>query len=154
MQEIIFKIRYFERALSKPLKLTFFFFRIQSLLMDKVIKNKRGLELWPVSLQVRKQVQKNLFISYLLSDQVWWCNTKRFFSYSKTYTCKFMQPNSWHHKLFHFYLLCWIWNVWKGRGKITKSWISQERKDLFRWNKKTFFKVFEGLSFGEKIKFW
>ena len=34
-----------ERALSKPLKLTFFFFRIQSLLMDKVIKNKRDLEL-------------------------------------------------------------------------------------------------------------
>ena len=25
-----------------------------------------------------KQVQKNSFISYVLSDQVWWCNIKRF----------------------------------------------------------------------------
>ena len=34
--------------------------------------------------------------------------------------------------------------------KNTKIWISRERKELFRWNKKTFFIVFEGLSFGEK----
>ena len=46
MQEIILKIRYFERDNQKALqKLTLFFFRTQSLLMDKVIKNKRGLEL-------------------------------------------------------------------------------------------------------------
>ena len=32
----------------------------------------------------------------------------------------------------------------------TKIWIFRERKDLFRLNKKTFFIVFEGLSFGEK----
>ena len=32
---------------------------------------------------------------------------------------------------------------------------SQEWKELFRWNKKkTFFIVFEGLSFEEKIKIW
>ena len=39
----------------------------------------------------------------------------------------------------------------KGRGKITKIWISQEQKEIFRWNKKHF-SVFEGLSFGEKNK--
>ena len=45
-QEIILKIRYSERGLSKTLKkVKFFFFRTQSLLMDKFIKNKRGLEL-------------------------------------------------------------------------------------------------------------
>ena len=55
-------------------------------------------------------------------------------SYSKTYTCKFMLTNSSHHKLFHFHLFFWIWKVWKGREKITKIWISQERKELFRWN--------------------
>ena len=38
--------------------------------MDKIIKNKRGLELGPVALQATKQVQKNSFISYVLSDQV------------------------------------------------------------------------------------
>ena len=40
MQEIIFKIRYFERGLSK--NQLYFFFQTQSLLRDKVIKNKKG----------------------------------------------------------------------------------------------------------------
>ena len=78
----------------------------------------------------------------------------QFLNYSKKYTCKFMQDNSWHHKLFHFHLFFSIWKVWKGRGKITKTWISREWKELFRWNKKHFFTVFEGLSFGKKIKLW
>ena len=47
--------------------------------MDKVIKNKRGLVLVTVTLQVTKEVHKNFFISYTLSDQVWWCNIKWFF---------------------------------------------------------------------------
>ena len=68
-----------------------------------------------------KQVHKNFFISYILSDRVWWCNIKQFLSYSKNYTCKFMQANSWHHKLFHFHLSFWIWKVWKGREKITNN---------------------------------
>ena len=92
--------------------------------------------------------------SYILSDPVWWFNIKRFLSYSKNYTCKFMEANSWHHKLFHFHLSFWIWKVWKGREKITKIWISREREELFRWNKKHFFAVFEGFSFGEEIKIW
>ena len=86
--------------------------------------------------KLQKKVQKNSFIGYILSDQVWWCNLKQFLSYSKNYICKFMQVNSWHHKLFHFHLSFWIWKVWKGREKITKNWISRERKELFRWNKK------------------
>ena len=91
-----------------------------------------------------KRVHKNFFISYILSDQVWCCNIKRFLSYSKNYTCKFMQANSWHHKLFHFHLFFWIWKVWKGRGKITKTWISRKRKELFRWNKKHFSQFLKG----------
>ena len=39
-----------------------------------------------------------------------------------------------------------------GRQKY-KKWISPEQKELFRWNKKTFFINFEGLSFGE-IEIW
>ena len=35
----------------------------------------------------------------------------------KNYICKFMQVNSWHHKLFHFHLSFWIWKVWKEREK-------------------------------------
>ena len=75
-------------------------------------------------------------------------------SYSKNYNCKFMQVNSWRHKLFHFHLPFCIWKVWKGRDKITKIWIWRERKKLLRWNKKTFLIVRKGLSFGEKIKNW
>ena len=70
-----------------------------------------------------------------MSDQLWWYNIERFLSYFKIYICKFMQANSWH-KLFHFRLSFWIWNAWKVREKITKIWISRERKELFRWNKK------------------
>ena len=43
MQEILLKIRYFEKGLSKSLKL-YFFFRTQSLLKDKIKKIKRDLE--------------------------------------------------------------------------------------------------------------
>ena len=41
-----------------------------------------------------KQVQRNLFISYMLSRQLWWCNIKQLLSYFKNYTCKYMQVNS------------------------------------------------------------
>ena len=46
MQEIFLKIRYFKRIFKKPLQSQlYFFFQTQSLLMDKITKNKRGLEL-------------------------------------------------------------------------------------------------------------
>ena len=89
----------------------------------------------PVALQVTKQVQKNIFIRYVLPDQVWWCYVKQFLSYSKNHICKFMQVNSWHQKLFHFHLSFSMWKVRKDRGKITKIGISRERKEFFRWNK-------------------
>ena len=38
----------------------------------------------------------------------------------------------------------------RGEDKYTKIWISWERKELFRWNKKHFFIVFEELTLGEK----
>ena len=47
MQEILSKVRYFERGLSKSLKKGnfIFSFELKSLLMGKIIKNIRGLEL-------------------------------------------------------------------------------------------------------------
>ena len=121
--------------------------------MGNNIKNKRGLELVTDAFHVTKQLQKYSFICYILSYQVWWCNVKQFLSYSKNYTCKFMQVNWWHRILFHFHLSFWIWKVWKGKGKINKKWISWERKDLLRLNK-TLFTVFKGLSLGEKLQIW
>ena len=91
-----------------------------------------------------------LFVIYYLTK---FDDVKQFLSYSKNYICKFMQAKSWHHKLFHFHLSFWIWRVWKGRDKITKNWISGERKKFFRWIKNILI-VFKGLSFGEKIEIW
>ena len=107
----------------------------------------------PIALQVTKQFQKNSFISYILSDQVWWFNIKRLLSYFQNCICKFMQANSWHYKLFHFHLSFFIWKVWKGREKFTKVWISRERKELFWWNKKHFSKFWKGCHLVEKQKF-
>ena len=130
---------------QKPLKSQlYFFFRTQSFLMDNVIKNKRDLELVPSCSSGHETSSKNPFISYTLSDQVWWCHIKRLLSYFKNCLCKFMQASSWHRKLFHFHLSFCIWKVRKGREKITKVWISQEWKELFWWNKKHFI-ILEGL---------
>ena len=65
-------------------------------------------------------------------------NIKWFLSYSKNYNCKFIKANSWHRKLFHFHLSFWIWEVRKGREQTRKIWISWDRKELSRWNKKHF----------------
>ena len=72
-------------------------------------------------------------------------------SYFKNYTCAFMQANSWH-KLFHFHLTFWIWKMWKQKGKTTKNWISRERKELFRWNKKHFSQFLKGYHLVKKNK--
>ena len=116
--------------------------------MEKVIKKKWGLELVSSHYSRYETSPQNLYIGYILFDQVWWCNIKRFLSYSKNYIWKFMQDNSWHHKLFHLQLSFWVWKVWKGSKKDTKILISRERKELFRWNKKIFH------SFWRNIIWW
>ena len=145
----------YQKALKK---VTFFLFWNQSLPIDKIIKNKRGLKLVTSRSSGYKTSScinqiNNSFISYVLSDEVWWCNIKQFLSYSKNYICKFMQANSWHHKLFHFRLSFWIWKVWKGREKIQKFEYPENRKSFID-EIKTFFTVFEGLLFDEKKKNW
>ena len=63
-----------------------------------------------------------------------------------------MKSNSWHHKLFHFYLCFWIWKVGKGREKITKISISQEQQELLQLNNKHFFQHFKDYHLGKKEK--
>ena len=134
MQENLLKIRHFEKGLSKGLKKVFLLnsvpFHGQSYQKQKGCGTSHQL--------LFRSWNKFRKICYILSDQVWWCKVKQFLSYSKYYICKFMQVSSWHHKLFHFHLSFWIWKVWKAREKITKIGISQEGKELFRWNKKHF----------------
>ena len=93
-------------------------------------QKQEAWDYWPVALQVRKQVQKNSFISYVLSDQVWWFNITRFLCYSKNYICKFMQANSWHNTFFPFRLPFWIWKVWKGKKLQKLEYLENEMSFL------------------------
>ena len=56
-----------------------------------------------------------------------------------------MEASSWYHKLSHFYLPYWIWEVWKERDKIAKSFNISSKKIAFEMNWKEF------SSFGEAI---
>ena len=70
MQEILLKIRHFERGLSKTFeKLSLFVLSNPVPFDGQVIKNKSGLELL-TSRSSGSQVHKNFFISFILSDQV------------------------------------------------------------------------------------
>ena len=77
--------------------------------------------------RLQNKFRKNSLISYALSDQVWWCNIKWFFSYSKNYICKFMQANSCYHELFHPCLSFSIWKAWNGSEKKNLN-ISRNKK--------------------------
>ena len=99
--------------------------------MNKVIKNKRGLELVtsPSSGQETSS-QKFLYSLYIIWPGVM-MYVKQFLSYPQNYICKFMQVNSWHHKLSHFHLSFWIWKVWKGMEKIQKfEYVENEKSFL------------------------
>ena len=121
-------MRYFEKGLSKSLKKVFFFWT-QFLLMDKVIKNKSGLELVP-SCSPGHKTSSEKSLCYILSDKVWWCNIKQFLSYSKNYICKFMHVSSWDHKLFHFHFSFWILKVQKGREKLQNFEYLENKKSF------------------------
>ena len=54
-----------------------------------------------------------------------------------------MQASSWHHKLFHFHLPFWIWKVLNLKNE--KNFLDEMKNILM---------VFEGLSFGKKMKIW
>ena len=82
---------------QKPLKkLTLFFLSNPVPFNGQSYKSQKGLGT-KIHKFKNSKVHKNFFISYILSDQVWCCNIKQFLSYSKNYTCEFMQTNSWHH---------------------------------------------------------
>ena len=70
MQEIILKVRYFESGLSKILKKGnfIFFFQTQFLSIDKIVKNKRGLEL-VTSCYSGYETNSEKFLYYVLSDK-------------------------------------------------------------------------------------
>ena len=77
MQEIILRVRYYQEGdYQKPFKKLTLFFLLNTVPFNgQIYKKQKGLgtsyqSLLPVTLQVTKQVHKNFFISYILSDQV------------------------------------------------------------------------------------
>ena len=68
MQEVLLKIRYFERGLSKTLKKLFLLNPVP--FNGQNYQKQKGPGTWPVTHQVTKEVQKNSFISVVLSEQV------------------------------------------------------------------------------------
>ena len=60
--------------------------------MGKVIKNKRGLELVNSHSSGYKTSSKNFFISYILSDQVWWYNKSCFWVIPKITSANLCKP--------------------------------------------------------------
>ena len=116
------KTIHFERRLSKCLKKTLFFFRIQRILMDKIAKNK-----WPVTFQVTKQVQKIPLIVMHYQNK------------SVNYICQFSKSI---HDIDYSTFICLFERGKCGMGR--KIWVYLEQKDLFRWNKNPFLKFLKG----------
>ena len=128
---------FWKRIIKYPLKSWHDFLLLNPVLFNGQSYRKRGLEL-ETSRSSGYKTFSQKFIYYTLSDQVWWCNVNWFLSYYKNYTCHFMQANSWHHKLFSLLFVLLNLECEEKKGKITKNWISRERKELFIWNEKHF----------------
>ena len=117
----------YQKALKK---LTLFFLSNPVPFNGQSYQKQKGLGTSDQSLFRLQKFRSEKFLYQLyISDQVWWHNIKQFLSYSKNCVCKFMQANSWHHKLFNFLLSFGIWKVWKGREKIIKISVSYLEKE-------------------------
>ena len=125
----------YQKALNK---LTFFLSNPALFNGQNYEKQKGSGNSYQALFRLQNKFRKIFLLVMYLPDQVWWCNIKRFFSYSKNHICSFTQANSWNYKIFYLHLSFGIWKVRKGRQKIPKISITQERKELFRWNKKHF----------------
>ena len=134
---------------QKPLKKPILFFLPNPVSFNvQSYQKKKGLGASDQSLfMLRNKFRIPLLVIYL-SDQVWWCNMKQLLSYFKNYFCKFMQANSWHHKLLHFHLSFCIWNAWKGREKIQNLEYLENEKSFLHEIKHTFH------SFSRDIIWW
>ena len=121
---------FWKRIIKKSLR-SFFFFSNPVPFNGQCYHKQKGSGTSHQSLfRTWNKFKKNSFFPDLLSDQVWWWNVKQILSYSKNYTCKFMQVNSWHHKLFHFHLSFWIWSV-ERKGKNHKNLNISRTKSAF-----------------------
>ena len=100
----------------------YFFFRTQSLLMDKIIKNKRGLELVTGhSSGYKTSSEKFLYKLYIIWP-----------SLMIQYKVVFELFQKLHLQIYASqFMTLQIWKVWKGRGKIQKfKYLENEKSFL------------------------
>ena len=105
-----------------------------------------------MAIHVTKQVQKNYFISYELSYQVW-CNIKWLLSFLKITSAILCKPI--YDTINYSHSICPFESgkFWKEAKKLQKFKYLKDEKSFLDEIKKTFH-VFEGLSFDEKINIW
>ena len=155
MQEILFKIRYFERGLSESLKKVKFIFSFapSPLYWTKLAKTKGVWNQWPVALQVPKQFKNiPLFVTYHLTkfDDViqssFWVIPK----ITSANLCK-----SIHDIINYSTSICpFESGKCEKKGKNLQKFEYLENEKCFLHKIKNIFIVFKGVSFGEKIKIW
>ena len=131
------KLRYFERRLSKAFKkLTLCFLPNSVLFNGQSHQKQKGPGTNSLSLfKLRNKFTKvSLLVTYYLTkfDGLMQSGFWVIPNISPWNSCK-----PFHEIIMYSFFVCpFESGKWKGRGKITKIWISRERKELSRWNKK------------------
>ena len=131
------KLRYFERRLSKAFKkLTLCFLPNSVLFNGKSHPKQKGPGTNSLSIfKLRNKFTKvSLLVTYYLTkfDGLMQSGFWVIPNISPWNSCK-----PFHEIIMYSFFVCpFESGNWKGRGKITKIWISRERKELSRWNKK------------------
>ena len=131
------KLRYFERRLSKAFKkLTLCFLPNSVLFNGQSHQKQKGPGTNSLSLfKLRNKFTKvSLLVTYYLTkfDGLMQSGFWVIPNISPWNSCK-----PFHEIIMYSFFVCLFESgKWKGRGKITKIWISRERKELSRWNKK------------------
>ena len=118
---------FWKRIIKKPSESwLYFFFHNQSLLMDKVIKNKRGLALATSRFSSHETSSEKFFYSlYIIWPSLMMLCKAVFELFQKLVL---QLAYSWRHKLFHFHLSFWIWKLWKGRENYKHFNISRTKR--------------------------
>ena len=131
------KLRYFERRLSKAFKkLTLRFLPNSVLFNGQSHQKQKGPGTNSLSLfKLRNKFTKvSLLVTYYLTkfDGLMQSGFWVIPNITPWNSCK-----PFHEIIMYSFFVCpFESEKWKGRGKITKIWISRERKELFQWNKK------------------
>ena len=132
----IFETKYFEKGLSKSLN------KVNFIISFKYIPfngQKYQKQTGPETNDESRFTLQNKFKITPFFSLVMYCLTKYDDFLVISIIFKFMQGNSWHHRLFHFQLSFWISKMRKGREKLQKIEYLQTKKNFFDVIKNIFY---------------